>query len=112
MIYNDAYRDFAVERHPELLGKVVVDGWPEVAGFNRNVLAVCLAGGALHYKDQELALNRTGSMERVWLDLDYSPVVGDDGQPFGVLAQVFESTDRVIACGFQSGWAVECRPSI
>ena len=34
MIYNDAYSGFAGQRHPELLGSKVREGWPEVADFN------------------------------------------------------------------------------
>ncbi|HEX2940394.1 MAG TPA: hypothetical protein VHO91_05045, partial [Rhodopila sp.] len=81
MIYNDAYSGFAGGRHPKLLGSRVREGWPEVADFNDNVMKVGLAGGTLAYKDQELTLYRTGSAEQVWLDLDYSPVLDESGQP-------------------------------
>ena len=97
MIYNDAYSVFAGRRHPELLGSNVLDGWPEVAEFNDNVMKVGLAGGALAYRDQELTLNRTGVPEQVWTNLDYSPVIGEDGEPAGVIAIVVETTERVLA---------------
>jgi PAS domain S-box-containing protein len=97
MIYNDAYSVFAGRRHPELLGSNVLDGWPEVAEFNDNVMKVGLAGGALAYRDQELTLNRTGVPEQVWMNLDYSPVIGEDGEPAGVIAIVVETTERVLA---------------
>ncbi|KQW82661.1 histidine kinase [Brevundimonas sp. Root1279] len=97
MIYNDAYSVFAGKRHPELLGSKVLEGWPEVAEFNANVMRVGLAGGTLAYKDQELILHRSGRPEQVWMDLDYWPVPGDDGQPAGVIATVVETTDRVRA---------------
>ncbi len=95
MLYNDAYSHFAGARHPALLGMAVRDGWPEVADFNDNVMRVCLAGGSLRYKDQELTLHRRGLAEQVFMDLDYSPVPGDDGKPAGVLALVVETTPRV-----------------
>src|SRR4051812_36946175 len=47
MIYNDAYSEFAGARHPDLLGLPVLQAWPEVADFNRNVMKVGLAGGTL-----------------------------------------------------------------
>lgn len=97
MIYNDAYSMFAGKRHPNLLGSEVRKGWPEVAEFNDNVMHVGLAGGTLSYKDQELTLYRTGRPEQVWMNLDYSPVVGDDGRPAGVIAVVVETTQRVLA---------------
>jgi signal transduction histidine kinase len=97
MIYNDAYAVFAGGRHPFLLGKPVEVGWPEVASFNRNVVDTCLAGGVLTYRDKQLVLYREGRPEDVWMDLSYSPVVEDDGQPAGVIAIVFETTAKILA---------------
>jgi PAS domain S-box-containing protein len=97
MIYNDSYSEFAGNRHPGMLGQSVEDGWPEVAGFNANVMEVCLAGGTLRYKDQELTLYRQGRAEQVWMNLDYSPVHGEDGEVAGVIAIVLETTERVLA---------------
>ena len=97
MIYNDAYSVFAGGRHPQLLGSKVREGWPEVADFNDNVMRVGLSGGRLAYKDQELVLHRTGKPEQVWMNLDYSPVIGEDGKPAAVISFVVETTQRVLA---------------
>jgi PAS domain S-box-containing protein len=97
MIYNDAYSVFAGRRHPTRLGMKVLEGWPEVADFNANVMRVGLAGGTLSYKDQELTLFRTGEAEQVWMDLDYSPVLDDSEEPAGVIAIVVETSERVRA---------------
>jgi PAS domain S-box-containing protein len=97
MIYNDAYSGFAGGRHPRLLGSEVRKGWPEVADFNDNVMRAGLAGRTLAYKDQELTLYRNGQPEQVWMDLDYSPVYDESGQPAGVIAIVVETTQRVLA---------------
>jgi PAS domain S-box-containing protein len=97
MIYNDAYAVFAGGRHPKLLGRKVREGWAEVADFNDNVMKVGLTGGTLAYKDQELTLYRNGKPEQVWMNLDYSPVLDDRGQPGGVIAIVIETTERVLA---------------
>src|SRR5690606_35503718 len=97
MIYNDAYSQFAGERHPHLLGSKVREGWPEVADFNDHVMKVGLAGGTLAYRNHMLSLNRTGVFEDVWLNLDYSPVHDDDGAPAGVMAIVVEVSEAVKA---------------
>lgn len=97
MLYNDAYSVFAAGRHPQLLGSEVRKGWPEVADFNDQVMRVCLAGGTLSYKDQELTLHRHGRPEQVWMNLDYSPVLDEMGIPVGVIAFVVETTERVRA---------------
>ena len=97
MLYNDAYSQFAGSRHPELLGREVRSGWPEVADFNDHIMKVGLNGGTLAYRDQELTLYRSGNPEQVWMNLDYSPVIDETGDPAGVIAIVVETTERVLA---------------
>jgi len=97
MIYNDAYAGFAGGRHPQLLGSRVVEGWPEVAAFNQHVLDVVLADGTLAFRDQELTLYRHGTAEQVWMNLDYSPIVDEEGVPVAVIAVVVETTAKVVA---------------
>jgi signal transduction histidine kinase/ActR/RegA family two-component response regulator len=96
MIYNDGYSGFAGGRHPNLFGSKVREGWPEVADFNDNIMKVGLAGETLAYRDFPLTLYRHGGKpEHVWLNLDYSPLLGEDGRPAGVMAIVIEITDKV-----------------
>lgn len=97
MIYNDAYSVFAGARHPSILGSAVLEGWPEVADFNRNVLREVLSGKTLSYKEQDLTLYRNKKAEQVWMDLNYSPIFGESAKPLGVLAVVTETTERVLA---------------
>jgi PAS domain S-box-containing protein len=97
MIYNDAYSVFAGGRHPQLLGSKVLEGWPEVADLNRRVMDVGLRGETLSFRDEHLILFRPGRPPDVWVDLDYSPLLDENGRPAGVLAIVVETTERVLA---------------
>ncbi|NTF06697.1 PAS domain S-box protein [Agrobacterium rubi] len=97
MIYNDAYVEIAGKRHPGLLGAKLREGWPEAANFNDAVMKTGMAGKTLSYKDQEFTLFRNGGPEHVWLDLDYSPVVDDEGVTVGVFAVVRDTSERVKA---------------
>jgi signal transduction histidine kinase len=97
MIYNDAYSVFAADRDATLLGSKVREGWAEVAEFNDHVMRAGLAGQALSYRNQELTLYRSGKAEQVWMNLDYSAVIDEDGRPAGVIAVVVETTDGVLA---------------
>jgi PAS domain S-box-containing protein len=96
MIYNDAYAVFAGARHPQLLGSKVVEGWPEVADFNRNVMKQVLQGKTLSYDNQQLTLHRNNVAEEVWMNLNYSPIADESGKPTGVLAIVVETTQQVL----------------
>jgi PAS domain S-box-containing protein len=97
MIYNDAYSVFAAARHPSLLGSKVREGWPEVADFNDNVMKVGLSGRTLAYADQEMTLYRNNRPEQVWMNLDYSPILNENGDPCAVMAIVTETTKKVLA---------------
>ena len=58
----------------------MLEGWPEAADLNRQVMSVGMAGGTLEFKDFELILNRRGQLEVGWMDLFYSPVMAEDGE--------------------------------
>ena len=73
------------------------EGWPEVADFNDHMMRTVLGGATLSYTDQELTLLRSGRPEQVWMNLDYSPVIGPAGTPEGVIAIVVETTAKVQA---------------
>ncbi|MGO4573245.1 PAS domain S-box protein [Microvirga sp. 2TAF3] len=97
MLYNDAYSVFAGGRHPRALGAPVLEGWHEVADFNRKVMEAGFRGETLSFQDQHLVLHRNGVPEDVWMDLNYSPILDESQRPAGVLAIVVETTQRVKA---------------
>lgn len=97
MLYNAAYAPIAGGRHPGAFGTSVFDSWPEVAEFNRDVMRRVLAGQSLAFNSQPFVFTRNGAPENVWLNLDYSPVLDDDGSGLAVLAIVQETTMGVLA---------------
>ena len=96
LIYNNAYADFAGNRHPKIFGMPALEAWPEIADFNRDNIERGLRRESWSLRDQELVLNRHGRPESGWMDLHYSPIVGADGQSMGTLCVVHETTDRVL----------------
>lgn len=97
LIYNTAYAQFAGDRHPAIFGLPATEAWPEIADFNREKITMGLRGESLTLRDQELVLNRHGQLESGWMDMNYSPVLGDDGISLGTLCLVHEITDRKLA---------------
>lgn len=96
LIYNDAYAEFAGSKHPGILGANVFEAWPEVADLNAENLRRALAGESFSYADIELELDRHGTKQACWLNIDYSPI-RDDGIVQGFFALLTETTTRVKA---------------
>ena len=97
LIYNNGYAEFAGQRHPQIFGMPTLEAWPEIADFNRMNMARGLRLESWTAANQELVLNRRGEPESVWMDLHYSPIIGDDGLSMGTLCVVHETTTRVLA---------------
>lgn len=97
LLYNDAYARFAGNKHPQIFGMPALEAWPEIADFNRGNIERGLRSESWGLLNQELRLDRHGQLESAWMDLHYSPLVGDDGQSMGTLCIVHETTDRVLA---------------
>ncbi|HEV7344720.1 MAG TPA: PAS domain-containing protein [Devosia sp.] len=97
LVYNDAYGRFAGGRHPAIMGMAAVEAWPEAAEFNRDKIERGLAGLTTRLDKHEMLLNRDGEPELVWLELHYSPILGEDGAPLGSLAVLQDLTARVLA---------------
>ncbi|QQR37902.1 PAS domain-containing protein [Devosia rhizoryzae] len=97
LLYNTGYAVFAGPKHPQIFGQPAVEAWPEVADFNRENIERGLRGEGKSMLGQELRLNRHGSLETVWLDLHYSPVLDEAGSPVGTICVVIDVTVRVMA---------------
>ncbi|WP_210310507.1 PAS domain-containing protein [Devosia pacifica] len=97
LLYNDAYAEFAGQRHPAIFGQRAVDAWPEIADFNLDKIARGMAGESMTLRDEELKLDRHGQLESVWMDLHYSPVLDEAGVACAVLCIAHDTTDRVLA---------------
>ena len=97
LLYNEGYAAIAGQRHPEILGQRVLDAWPDAIDLNQRVLDTCLAGQALSLREEHVVVTRNGFPEDVWLDMDYSPLPGQDGGIGGAFAVLNEVTDRVLA---------------
>ncbi|WP_210528759.1 PAS domain-containing protein [Rubellimicrobium arenae] len=96
-IYNDGFASLIGRRHPGAMGRSCLDVVTDLMGFDTEVLRSCLAGGTRSVTAQEMTLDRHGTPEPAWFDLECVPVPGVDGRPTGVLATVRDVSDRVRA---------------
>ncbi len=97
LLYNDAYRAIAGDRHPVALGKPVATMFPEVWEWNRTVLAAAERGEAVSHHDQPITFHRATGRETLDLDLFYTPVYAANGQVGGVMCTVVDNSGRLRA---------------
>ncbi|ALI99917.1 PAS domain-containing sensor histidine kinase [Rufibacter tibetensis] len=95
VLYNDAYRALAGQRHPYMLGIRYEESWPETASFVRQVITKSLQGKALSYRKIPFTVYRNNCAEEIWLDLDCSPLLDDNGSPAGTLIITNEITEKI-----------------
>jgi PAS domain S-box-containing protein len=97
LLYNDAMIPVLGIHHPQALGVSALEVWPEHADWNERVLRRVLAGESVSLHNERMETRRSGVREQSWFDLDYSPIVDEDGQPGGMLSVVVETTAQVAA---------------
>jgi PAS domain S-box-containing protein len=95
LIYNKGYAQFAGARHPEIFGMPALEAWPEIADFNAGNMRRGFAGESWELTNQEMSLNRRGTLEPAWLNLSYSPVLADNGEAVALAVIVHEVTGQV-----------------
>lgn len=96
LLYNDAYRVIAADRHPRALGRSTREIWPEVWHINVPIFAAVLERGETVYLEDKLfPIDRRGRREDAYFTLCYSPVRAEDGTVAGSLVTLLETTRRV-----------------
>jgi PAS domain S-box-containing protein len=91
VLYNDAYIAFAGAQHPQLLGSAVREPSSTTDNLSADLLRISMGGDSRVSQARECTLLQDGREERVWRNVDYSPVVDEAGKPNGVLVIFLES---------------------
>jgi PAS domain S-box-containing protein len=109
-IYNDSYRNLMGLKHPDGLGQPVSDCWPEAWGFFSPICeAVMQRRESFVFDDEPLVVNRTGTPEKAFFRLTYSPIPeeidslsssasntgGKAGGAPGIFVTVSETTEKI-----------------
>ncbi len=93
MLYNDAYRAIAGDKHPGALGCSIREVWPETWHLDAPVLSAVMDGGeAGCLEDRRFSIEENGGRRDGHFTLHCSPVRDGDGAVAGILIGLLERT--------------------
>lgn len=96
-LYNDAYRPFLGEKHPNALGQSARDVWKEIWDLiGPRTEAVLERAESTFDEALLLVMDRFGYPEETYFTFSYSPLRNDRGEVEGIFAAVTDETLRVI----------------
>ncbi|MES2901583.1 MAG: response regulator [Pseudomonadota bacterium] len=95
MIYNDAYSDILLDKHPRALGQPVLDVWNEIRAQIIPMFDQALAGIATPLLMVQFDILRANALEPVWFNFALTPFYMDNGEVGGVSCIITETTSVV-----------------
>ncbi|NJR79656.1 PAS domain-containing protein [Sphingomonas corticis] len=97
LLYNDAWRPVAAERHPRALGRPGVEVWSDIwSVIDAQFAQVLRTGEGFSTYDQLLPMVRGGVVQETYWNYSLTPIRGEDGTVAGVFNQGHETTERVL----------------
>ncbi len=98
VVYNDAYIEILGDKHPAALGQPGRHVWWDIWDSIGSMLAGVVASGeATWSRDLMLAMVTAGRRVERFFTFTYSPLMGADGEPFGIFCPSYETTERVLS---------------
>ena len=98
LVYNDAYIEILGDKHPAALGRrgrfVWWDIWEPISPMLASVIA---SGEATWSNDLMLPMVTAGRRQERYFTFTYSPLVGENGEIYGIFCPSWETTERVIS---------------
>ncbi|GAC1499411.1 MAG: hypothetical protein NVS1B10_02110 [Candidatus Saccharimonadales bacterium] len=96
LLYNQAYNNFPGNMRPDLIGMPVLKSLkkPGIYNFTKTLAARCMKGESISFVDLPIKTSKEDKSLPVCLDVDYSPIIGDNGQPAGILVVLTDRSER------------------
>ncbi|CAG5072393.1 Sensor histidine kinase RcsC [Dyadobacter sp. CECT 9623] len=96
-LYNDAYVDIVRGKHPGALGQPASVVWKDIWRDIEPMLSLAMTRDEGTYvESQLLIMERSGFPEETYYTFSYTPVLGEDGRPAGIICYNTADTDRII----------------
>ncbi|KQS34067.1 ATP-binding protein [Dyadobacter sp. Leaf189] len=95
--YNDAYIDIVRGKHPGALGQPASVVWKDIWRDIEPLLERSMhKDEGTYVESQLLIMERSGFPEETYYTFSYTPVLGEDGRPAGIICYNTADTDRII----------------
>ena len=96
--YNDAYIDIVRGKHPYALGEPASVVWKDIWKDIEPMLSRAMERDEGTYEESRLLIMvRSGFPEETYYTFSYTPVLGDDGRPAGMICYNTADTERIIS---------------
>ena len=96
-LYNDAYIDIVRGKHPQALGQPSSVVWKDIWKDIEPLLTKAMVKDEGTYvESQLLIMERSGFPEETYYTFSYTPVLGDNGKPAGIICYNTADTERII----------------
>jgi PAS domain S-box-containing protein len=98
IIYNQAYAEILGNKHPDALGRPLLEVWPEIRDDLLPIVERVGSGLAVHMEDIMLVIERHGYPEEAHFAFSYTPIRdGETGDVEGFFCACTETTAHVMA---------------
>lgn len=97
LLYNDAYAEILVQKHPAALGRDFLEVWHEIRADLLPIVEKAYGGEAVHMDDITLMMERRGYPEETHFSFSYTPVRDKSGAIAGFFCPCTEITRQVMA---------------
>ncbi|MDK9556018.1 EAL domain-containing protein [Marinobacter sp. M216] len=95
-IYNDSYRAFCGDKHPESMGQDFREMWDSIWHLVDDAFEMATSGEPSRLVNRRVFLDRAGYLEEAFFTSNFSPIFDDDGTVAGVFHPVTELTQQVL----------------
>jgi PAS domain S-box-containing protein len=95
-LYNDPYIDIVRGKHPTALGQPASVVWKDIWKDIEPLLSKAMTKDEGTYvQSQLLIMERSGFPEETYYTFSYTPVLGDDGKPAGIICYNTADTEKI-----------------
>jgi len=97
LLYNDAYAEILARKHPDALGRPILEVWSDIQGKLQPMVEQAYAGEAVHMDDVTFIMERRGYPEETHFSFSYTPVRDETDSVAGFFCACSEITRQIMA---------------